>query len=290
MMRNKRRQKHLVLPAAILIFMLVSGTVSASAEAIGREEAAGAAAAVETGNVEETAGATAAVETEKIEETDGAEQTEKVKEDALSGCSPWAVEEISRAIEEGLVPEHLQCDYQQPVTRGELTELAAYYELWHEPEGTTFKEMWAKEDERYAQGREQYGDDLDRFPYYRENVFTDTNEELFNRMYQFHYISGYPDGTFRPDENITRAEAAVLLWSVLREYISGGYMTAEGWYTQAVYQFKDIDAIPEWSEYYVAWMWYLGCIKGYSETIYGPEDLMTREQAIAAVMRMAKRW
>ena len=99
---KRKTKKYLVLPAAILIFMLVSGTVSASAEAIGREEAAGAAAAVETGNVEETA---------------GAEQTEKVKEDALSGCSPWAVEEISRAIEEGLVPECLQCDYHQPDTQ-----------------------------------------------------------------------------------------------------------------------------------------------------------------------------
>ena len=287
MMRNKRRQKHLVLPAAILIFMLVSGTVSASAEAIGREEAAGAAAAVETGNVEETAGATAAVETEKIEETDGAEQTEKVKEDALSGCSPWAVEEISRAIEEGLVPEHLQCDYQQPVTRGELTELAAYYELWHEPEGTTFKEMWAKEDERYAQGREQYGDDLDRFPYYRENVFTDTNEELFNRMYQFHYISGYPDGTFRPDENVERVEAAVLLWAVMEPHLSG-HMMPVSWNTQAVYQFEDIEVIPEWCLEPVAWMWCYKCIRGYSKATYGPEELMTREQAIITVLRMTQ--
>ena len=129
-MKMKRKtKKYLVLPAAILILMLVSGTVSASAEAIGSEGVAGATAAVETENVGETAGAAAAVETGNVEETAGAEQTEKVKEDALSGCSPWAVEEISRAIEEGLVPECLQCDYQQPVTRGELTELAAYYEL-----------------------------------------------------------------------------------------------------------------------------------------------------------------
>ena len=290
-MKMKRKtKKYLVLPAAILILMLVSGTVSASAEAIGSEGVAGATAAVETENVGETAGAAAAVETGNVEETAGAEQTETVKKDALSGCSPWAAEEISKAIEEGLVPEHLQCDYQQPVTRGELTELMAYYELYHEPESTTLGEMWAKKDEQYAQWREQYGDSISNLRYYQENIFTDTNEELYNRMYQFDRISGYPDGTFRPDENITRAEAAVLLWSVLREYISGGYMTAEGWYTQAVYQFKDIDAIPEWSEYYVAWMWYLGCIKGYSETIYGPEDLMAREQAIAAVMRMAKRW
>ena len=212
MMRNKRRQKHLVLPAAILIFMLVSGTVSASAEAIGREEVAGAAAAVETGNVEETA---------------GAEQTETVKKDALSGCSPWAVEEISRAIEEGLVPEHLQCDYQQPVTRGELTELMAYYELYHEPESTTLGEMWAKKDEQYAQWREQYGDSISNLRYYQENIFTDTNEELYNRMYQFDRISGYPDGTFRPDETVKLEEACAAVLKLLGyEAINGLAMMA----------------------------------------------------------------
>lgn len=273
MTKNKRRQKHLVLPAAILIFMLVSGTVSASAEAIGSEE---------------TAGATAAVETEKIEETGGAEQTETVKKDALSGCSPWAVEEISRAIEEGLVPEHLQCDYQQPVTRGELTELAAYYELWHEPEGTTFKEMWAKEDERYAQGREQYGDDLDRFPYYRENVFADTNEELFNRMYQFHYISGYPDGTFRPDESVSRQDAAVILWNVMWPHVLGFQGDGFSMYL-AGKQFRDFSVIGEWARPAVGHLFTNNCINGLSEDLFAPMKLITREQAIAITLRMIKR-
>ena len=37
-------------------------------------------------------------------------------------------------------------------------------------------------------------------------------------MYQFHYISGYPDGTFRPEEPVSRQNAAVLLWQAMHLY------------------------------------------------------------------------
>lgn len=270
---RKKMRKHLILPSALLIALLFCGTVSASAEA------------AEAGNAaEETAEAAEAMET--AEESDGAE-TEATAEAVQPDCSSWAVEEVSEAIVEGLVPEHLQSDYQQPVTRGELAELTAYYELWHEPEGTTLEEMWEKKDNQYDQWREQETSNPGFYRYYGENVFSDTNEELYNRMYQFHYIEGYPDGTFRPDDNVKRMEAAVLLWPVLSPHI-GGHMTPAAWFTQAVYQFEDIDSIPEWSLYPVAWMWMYDCIKGYSDTIYGPEYPMTREQAIVTVLRMTK--
>ena len=35
-------------------------------------------------------------------------------------------------------------------------------------------------------------------------------------------------------------------------------------------------------------MWYYDCIKGLSDTIYGAEYTMTREQAIVTVLRMSK--
>ena len=156
---RKKMRKHLILPSALLIALVVCGTVSVSAET-----------------------------------------AEAIQPD----CSSWAVEEVREAIAEGLVPEHLQSDYQQPVTRGELAELTAYYELWHEPEGTTLEEMWEKKGNQYDQWREQETSNPGFYRYYEENVFSDTNEELYNRMYQFHYIEGYPDGTFRPAQNITR--------------------------------------------------------------------------------------
>ena len=202
-------------------------------------------------------------------------------------CSSWAVEEVREAIAEGLVPEHLQSGYQQPVTRGELAELTAYYELWHEPEGTTLEEMWEKKGNQYDQWREQKMSNTGFYRYYEENVFSDTNEELYNRMYQFHYIEGYPDGTFRPDNNVKRMEAATILWTAMEPHLSG-HMMPVSWSTQAVYRFKDIGVIPEWCMEPVAWMWEYRCITGYSDTIYGPEALMSREQAIITVLRMTE--
>ena len=65
-----------------------------------------------------------------------------------------------------------------------------------------------------------------------ENVFTDVSED--DRFYeeivgsaQYGWISGYPDGTFRPNNNITRAEVASIVNNLLgrsadESYIDGG--------------------------------------------------------------------
>ncbi len=266
---RKKKKKYLILPSALLIALLICGTVSASAETAG------------DGNAAEEI--TEAVETE--EGSVGAE-TEEIVETIQPDCSSWAVAEVSEAISRGLVPEHLQSNYQQPVTRGELAELTAYYMLYHKPEGTTLKEMWAEKEELWNESRELNYTYPEQYRYYEENVFSDTNEELYNRMYQFHYIEGYPDGTFRPDSNVKRKEAAELLWHPLSENVAGFGMPVS-WYTRAIYQFQDIDEIRDtWYEDAVSYMWDFGCIKGYSDTIYGPEDLMTREQAIVTILRM----
>ncbi len=58
-----------------------------------------------------------------------------------------------------------------------------------------------------------------------DGKFTDTTDhwanDYINYFYQFGYINGYPDGTFRPDENISNAEVVVIL-----NRITGAYSTA----------------------------------------------------------------
>ena len=52
------------------------------------------------------------------------------------------------------------------------------------------------------------------------------------------YLSGYKDGLFRPNHNLTRAEAAALMYGLLKEPItvpSGRFSdVTEDWYAQAV--------------------------------------------------------
>ncbi len=50
--------------------------------------------------------------------------------------------------------------------------------------------------------------------------FTDTSESLYaaeiQTAYEYGIIRGYPDGTFHPDEPITREEAAAIIWSTAK--------------------------------------------------------------------------
>ena len=52
------------------------------------------------------------------------------------------------------------------------------------------------------------------------------------------YISGYEDGTFRPDKTVTRAEAAVMIFGLLKEVPAERAVfedvSAEDWYFDAV--------------------------------------------------------
>ena len=206
-------------------------------------------------------------------------------------CSDWAVEEVSEAISQGLVPEELQSDYQKPVTRRELAKLSSYYLLWHEPKGTSVETMWQKRDEENDIKREQYDNgESDYYRYYQENVFTDTNDECVNRLYQFHFISGFPDGTFRPDDFVTRAQAAVMLWHVRKAYYvyALNVTFTEEWATKARFRFTDIPEQTMWYESEMSRMYTYRIMTGISETYYGVDLNMTREQAIVTMLRMTK--
>lgn len=87
-------------------------------------------------------------------------------------------------------------------------------------------------------------------------------------------INGYPDGSFRPDNKITRAEFVQLVNNSLVDYTS-----------QTSTPFTDVKTGD----------WYLGAvntafateyIKGYSQTQFGPTKNINREQAAAIMSRI----
>jgi hypothetical protein len=89
------------------------------------------------------------------------------------------------------------------------------------------------------------------------------------------YISGYPDGTFKPDGEITRAEFATIVYRIL------GLRQAED---GILYD----DTVGHWSEGIVATMSLpegYGMLRGYGDGNFGPDDVITREQAIAIIAR-----
>jgi hypothetical protein len=82
-------------------------------------------------------------------------------------------------------------------------------------------------------------------------------------------INGYPDGTFKPDNAITRGEVS----KVLSEYI-GDRKTAE-------VGFKDIDEV--WSADFIKHLVLANVIKGYPDGTFKPENKITRAEFVTMV-------
>lgn len=82
-------------------------------------------------------------------------------------------------------------------------------------------------------------------------------------------INGYPDGTFRPDANMTRAEVAVVLAKAI------GLNS-----TKSNLAFKDAENIPQWAEGFIQAIVDKGIIKGYEDGEFKPNRVLTRKEMV----------
>ena len=89
------------------------------------------------------------------------------------------------------------------------------------------------------------------------------------------WVSGYPDGTFRPDAYITRAEFATIAARFLSDVYGGTSM------------FTDIDR--HWAEDYINRAAAAGWINGYADGTFRPNAYITRAEAVTLINRMLDR-
>lgn len=89
-------------------------------------------------------------------------------------------------------------------------------------------------------------------------------------------VGGYPDGSFKPDNNITRAEFASILVRAFNLESQGGKGKV----------FTDTQG--HWAKDAIATANANGIVNGYSDTIFGADDLITREQMAAMVVNALK--
>ncbi|RJE91336.1 hypothetical protein D3P07_04610 [Paenibacillus sp. 1011MAR3C5] len=90
------------------------------------------------------------------------------------------------------------------------------------------------------------------------------------------WVQGYDDGTFRPNQSITRAEAAVILARAL----GIGKDSAE------ITGFSDDSSIPSWAKAAVEALRLEGKIGGRGANLYMPQANITRSESIALLMRL----
>ncbi len=98
--------------------------------------------------------------------------------------------------------------------------------------------------------------------------------EKINKLVVMGCISGYHDGTFKPDNTITRAEFATVLVKAFELENKGGKVFA--------------DTAGHWSGAYIGAAAANGVVKGYDDDTFAPEDLITREQMAVMIVKAAK--
>jgi L-asparaginase type II len=90
-------------------------------------------------------------------------------------------------------------------------------------------------------------------------------------------ISGYPDGTFRPDEIITRSEMTMMIASALKLNIEA----------KAVTGFADDTAIPAWAKGAVKAVKDNAIIQGRGGKIFAPKEASTRAEAMTIIVKLS---
>lgn len=91
-------------------------------------------------------------------------------------------------------------------------------------------------------------------------------------------INGFDDGSFRPDETLTRAQFAKIAVHML-----GEEKTAASRVTNAV--FSDVE-LSHWASGYINYIAEKGIINGYPDGSFGAEDTITYAQALTILIRL----
>lgn len=100
-------------------------------------------------------------------------------------------------------------------------------------------------------------------------------EEYSNKLSDLGIISGYEDNTIRPNNEITRAEAVVIICKSI------GLKPAEN----IMLGFSDNKSIPNWASGYVKAIIDKGILKGYPDNTFRPNAKITRAEVIALVIK-----
>ena len=90
------------------------------------------------------------------------------------------------------------------------------------------------------------------------------------------YIFGYNDGTFRPDNNMSRAEAAAIFARLISEQ-KGEKISGKS-------NFNDVSK-NEWYSDYIGYLSKYGIIKGYADNTFRPNDNVSRAEFVAMTVR-----
>ena len=113
---------------------------------------------------------------------------------------------------------------------------------------------------------------------YEKDGSVDVQPPAIDAEYTKPYAAGYPDGTFMPDNNITRAELAAMIARLsYGDEIPDSYVAS----------FPDV-AADAWYSKYIGYLEGLNVLTGYNDGTFQPENTITRAEVCAVIARAQK--
>lgn len=114
---------------------------------------------------------------------------------------------------------------------------------------------------------------------YAPVTFVNRKTAELNRTDHLAFLSGYANGTFEPDRNMTRAEVTTMFARLLTEK-----MAADQTYSNT---FSDV-AKSHWAANYIGYMQQFGIITGYADGSFRPDASVTRAEFAAIASRFER--
>ena len=117
------------------------------------------------------------------------------------------------------------------------------------------------------------GSDSGKSGSFRDVTSTHWAFDSVERAAELGLVTGYSDGTFRPDTPVTRAQFVLMLWRMCGK-------------PAAAKAASFADASASWYQDALSWAVEKGYVNGLSDTRFGPDAPITRQQAMAILFRL----
>jgi len=196
-----------------------------------------------------------------------------------STLSDWAKEDVYECWENNIMQPYMARDFKRNTTREEFCDICV-----------TVISKWYDCDYRETENVPELKKITDESGF---KGFSDTDSWYAGFCAKLGIVSGMGDGTFRPDEPITREQAAVMLCKTLditMPYLDDLRAADENGVNSAFlpHIFKDEADIQNWARQEIYTMYNLGVMMGDTNNCFKPQDGYTREQSFCTFLRLYK--
>ena len=109
------------------------------------------------------------------------------------------------------------------------------------------------------------------------DIAGDPREELIELAGQWGVVSGYPDGSFKPNQLVSREQMVAMMVASIERFLSPGFLVEPALEDDP---FIDVDKA-RWSARAIAIAKELKLVSGYKDGTFKPQNILTRAEAVS---------